>query len=273
MSAGRSSRLQRALMYAAATAFALWVLVPLYFIVMAAFSTQDAVYSYPKPLLPQHLSTETLTFFLKSDGVIPSLERSVVVAALTLVIALAVGTPAGYALSRFTFRGANVFRLSIVTTRAFPIVILAIPLTVTFLNWGIDDTVYGVALIHGALSMPFVVLITASAFASISVELEEAAMTLGCTRAEAMRRIVLPLARPGIAAAAVFTFIVSWNEVFAASILTLEHRTLPAQVLAVLESAPLPYRFAGGFVMLAPSLLVMFVGRKYLFNAYAKAGG
>jgi multiple sugar transport system permease protein len=273
MSAQRTSRLARAAMYAAAVLVSVWVLVPLYLIGLAAFSTQSDVYDYPKHLLPQHLTTQTLSYFLNSDGVVASLERSVLAAAITLVLALAVGTPAGYALARFPFRGASAFRMTIVTTRAFPIVILAIPLTVTFLRWGIDDTVYGVALVHAVLAMPFVVLVTASVFAGISTELEEAAMTLGCTRGTAFWRVVLPLARPGLAAAAVFTFIVSWNEVFAASILTLEHRTLPAQVLAVLESSPLPYRYAGGFVMLAPSLLVMLVGRKYLFNAYVRAGG
>jgi multiple sugar transport system permease protein len=97
----------------------------------------------------------------------------------------------------------------VVATRAFPIVILAIPLTVTFLQLGIDDTVYGVAFVHAVLALPFVVLVMAGVFVGISVELEEAAMVLGCTRPAAFRRIILPLARPGLATAAIFTFIVS----------------------------------------------------------------
>ena len=85
-------------------------------------------------------------------------------------------------------------------------------------------------------------LTTASVFSGISVELEEAAMTLGCTRASAFVRVIMPLALPGLAASAIFVFVISWNEVFAASVLTLRHRTLPAQVLAVLNeaAAPLP---------------------------------
>ena len=82
--------------------------------------------------------------------------------------------------------------------------------------------------------------------------------------------VVLPLALPGIAAAAIFVFIISWNEVFAASILTLRHQTLPAHVLAVLNESPLPFRFAGGFFMLAPSLIVIFVIRKYVFNMWGR---
>jgi multiple sugar transport system permease protein len=257
-------------LHATAVVLALWVLVPIYFITIAAFSTPDAVYDYPKQLLPRDVSTETMRFFLESEGVVGSLVRSVMVAGLTLVLALGIGTPAGYALARFGFRGADTFRLSIVSTRAFPIVILSIPLAVMFLRWGIDDTVFGLALAHTALALPFAVLVTSSVFAGISVELEEAAMTLGCSRASAFRRIALPLALPGLAAAAIFVFLISWNEVFAASILTLRNPTLPAQVLAVLDQSPLPFRFAGGFFLLAPSLIVIFVIRRYLFNMWGR---
>jgi multiple sugar transport system permease protein len=262
--------LRPVMLYSSAVLLSLWVLVPIYFITLAAFSTEAAVYEYPKHLVPQDLSTDTLRFFLESDGVVESLRRSVYVAALTLVIALGVGTPAGYAIARFAFRGADAYRLTIVSTRAFPIVILSIPLAVTYLRWGIDDSVLGVALAHTALALPFAVLVTSSVFAGISVELEEAAMTLGCSRLAAFRRVALPLALPGLAAAAIFVFIISWNEVFAASILTLRNPTLPAQVLSVLGEAPLPFRFAGGFFMLAPSLIVIFFIRKYLFNMWGR---
>jgi multiple sugar transport system permease protein len=264
------ARASSVLLHASALLLALWVLLPIYFIAVAAFSTPDAVYHYPKQLLPRDVSIETMRFFLESEGVLGSLGRSVMVAAVTLVIALAIGTPAGYALARFTFRGADSFRLAIVSTRAFPIVILSIPLAVIFLRWGIDDSVLGLALAHTALALPFAVLVTSSVFAGISVELEEAAMTLGCSRAGALRRVVLPLALPGLAAAAIFVFIISWNEVFAASILTLQNPTLPAQLLAVLEQSPLPFKFAGGFFLLAPSLIVIFVIRKYMFNMWGR---
>jgi multiple sugar transport system permease protein len=259
-----------AVKYGFAILLSLWVLLPIYFIALAAFSTEEAVYAYPKQLLPRDVSTDTMRFFLNSEGIVPSLWRSIEVALLTLVIALGVGIPAGYALARFAFRGSDAFRLGVVATRAFPIVILSIPLAVIFLRWGIDDTVYGVAIAHAALALPFAVLVTSSVFAGISVELEEAAMTLGCSRLSAVVRIVLPLALPGLAATAIFVFIISWNEVFAAAILTLRERTLPAQILAVLNSSPLPFKFAGGFFLLAPSLIVIIVIGKYLFNMWGR---
>ncbi|MDP8958204.1 MAG: carbohydrate ABC transporter permease [Actinomycetota bacterium] len=270
MSGPRTSRLRDVLLHAGAVLMALWVLLPVYFITLAAFSTEEAIYSYPKPLLPQEISTETMEFFLGAAGVLESFRGSVIVAFVTLVLAIAVGTPAGYALARFRFRGANGFRLLVVSTRAFPIVILSIPLAVTFIRFGIDDSYLGLALMHTALALPFTVLVTASVFAGISEELEEAAMTLGCSRLSAFRRVVLPLALPGLAAAAIFTWIISWNEVFAASILTLRNRTLPAQVLAALNQSPVPFRFAGGFFLLAPALVVIFVIRRYLFSLWGR---
>ena len=220
---------------------------------LARLLEHEDAYTYPKELLPRDLSTETMSFFIHFGGVLDALQRSVIVALVTLVLSLAIGTPAGYALARFAFRGADTLRLSVVGTRAFPIVILSIPLAVIFIRWGIDDTVLGVSIAHTALALPFVVLTTASVFAGVSPELEEAAMTLGCSRAKAFVKVALPLALPGLAASAIFVFIVSWNEVFAASLLTLRHRTLPAEVLSLLEGAPLNFRFAGGFFLMAPS--------------------
>jgi multiple sugar transport system permease protein len=258
------------LLHAGAAVMALWILAPIYFITLAAFSTQNAVYSYPKPLAPRDASTETVEFFLGAAGVLRSFRGSVIVAFATLALAIAVGTPAGYALARFRFPGADSFRLLIVSTRAFPIVILSIPLAVTYIRLGIDDSYFGLALMHTALALPFTVLVTASVFAGISEELEEAAMTLGCSRISAFRKVVLPLALPGLAAAAIFTWIISWNEVFAASILTLRNRTLPAQVLTALNQSPIPFRFAGGFFLLAPALVVIFVIRRYLFSLWGR---
>lgn len=270
MSPAGRRKLGRALLYAAAVLLAVWILVPVYFIALSAFSPPEVVRAYPKQLAPGELSVETMSFFLGVHGVLPSLQRSVAAAFITLVLAIAVGTPAGYALARFDFRGATTFRLLVISTRAFPIVILSIPLAVTFIRWGVDDTVLGVALMHTALALPFTVLVTASVFAGVSQELEEAAMTLGCTRLTAFRKVVLPLALPGIAAAAIFAWIISWNEVFAASILTIRNRTLTAEILAAVGQASPPYQFAGGFFLLAPALVVVFVIRKYLFSMWGR---
>jgi multiple sugar transport system permease protein len=229
------------------------------------------VRSYPKGVLPFiPFSLDTMRFFLASRGIVPGLINSVIVAVITLALSTLIAAPAGYATSRYLFRGRDSYRLSILAVRAFPVVILSIPLAVTFISLGIYDHVGSLALMHTALTLPTTVLVIGSVFASIPYELEEAAQVFGCTPLQAFRRVVLPLVLPGIAAAAIFTFVMSWNEVFAATVLTLQNRTLPAQVLVSLQQSSEPYKFAGGFFMLIPSLIFIFAIRKYLFNMWGQ---
>ncbi|OGO77358.1 MAG: sugar ABC transporter permease [Chloroflexi bacterium RIFOXYD12_FULL_57_15] len=262
--------LGRALTYALAILIALWILGPIYLIGVSAFGERLSAYAYPRPFWPAPFTFETMAFFLKSGGVIKSVQSSVIVALITLVLSTLIGAPAGYAIARFLFRGRDAFRLVVVSTRSFPIVILSIPLAVTFIEWGMYDSVYSLALMHTALALPFTILITSSVFASVPRDLEEAAQTLGCNQIEAFLRISLPLALPGLAAATLFTFVLSWNEVFAAVILTVRNRTLPALVLTVLSESQLPYRFAGGFFMMVPSLIFMLFIRRYLLNLWGR---
>lgn len=267
---GRQRLISRGLLYLLATLMALFILLPVYLIAVSAFSTPATVFTYPKSLMPTEISLETITFFLNASGVIDSFWRSVQVAIITLVLALLIGAPAGYALARYAFRGRDAYRLLVLSTRAFPIVILSIPLAVTYRALGINDTVIGVALMHTALALPFAVLITSSIFVSVPRELEEAAQTLGCNPFQAFLRISLPLSLPGLAAAAIFTFVLSWNDVFAAVILTLSNPTLPAKVLTALTQSPLYFQFAGGFLMLVPSLIVIFFIRRYLLGMWGR---
>lgn len=258
----------RALIYGAAVLIAAWVLFPLFLIAMAAFSPRAEIYKWPKSLIPSQLSLETFLFFLHSHGVLESTLNSIGVALLTIAFTLLLGAPAGYAIARYLFAGREAFKLGILMTKMFPVVILSIPLAVSFIRWGLYDTLPAVALLHTALALPFAIMITASVFAGVPRDLEEAALTLGCSRLQAFLRVALPLALPGLAAAALFTFVMSWNEVFAAIILTVHHRTLPAQVLVTLNESPLPFRFAGGFFMIIPALIVIFLIRRYLISLW-----
>ncbi len=156
-------------------------------------------------------------------------------------------------------------------TRAFPLPLLALPLAVMYIRTGLDDTLLGLSLIHTTLALPFAVLITFSLFSGLPVELEEAALTLGCSRIQAFLKVVLPLILPGLAASAIFAFIISWNEVFAASVLTIENRTLTAFLLNSLDVSPLHLKFAGGFVLVLPALIFLFLVRKYLFAMWGIA--
>ncbi len=262
--------LRRGSVYAVAVIIALWILLPIWLIVTMALSTPQAVRAFPKQFLPSPVSTDTLQFFLSADGVLKSTLNSVIVALLALVLSTVLAVPAGYAIARFAFRGRDAIRLGILSVRAFPIVVLAVPLAVVYLRLGIFDQTYSLAMMHAALTLPTTILVVASVFLSLPYELEEAAQVFGCTRLQAFRHVVLPLAVPGIAASAVLTFVLSWNEVFAAILLTITNRTLPAQILYTLDKSSDPFKFAGGFFMLIPSLIFIFFIRRYLFNLWGQ---
>lgn len=257
-------------LYIWAILITLFIVVPIYVIAVAAFTPRSVLNGFPKPLVPVAVSTDTMQAFLASRGVGQSVINSVIVGLLTLVLSLLLGAPAGYSLARFAFRGRDSFQMLILMTRAFPIAILAVPLTITFINWNLYDTLWAVALVHTALALPTTVLITASVFVAVPLDLEEAALTLGCTPLGAFLRVAMPLALPGLAAASIFTFVLSWNEVFASVILTVQNRTLPAQVLTQLDVSPLPYKFAGGFALIVPALIFIFFIRRYLFNMWGR---
>jgi multiple sugar transport system permease protein len=266
----RRRRVNRALTYAVAVLIALWILLPIVLIAGMAFSTVAAVRAFPKSLFPSPISVETMDFFLNSQGVLGSTGRSIVVALVTVVISTLVAAPAGYAISRYIFPGRDLFRLAILAVRAFPMVILAVPLAVMFIQLHMRDSLFSLSLLHTALTLPTTILVIGSVFASVPRELEEAAMIFGCSPLQAFLRIVLPLALPGVAASAIFTFVMSWNEVFAAVILTIRNRTLPAQILTTLGTSPLEYKFAGSFFMLVPAVVFIFFIRKYLFNMWGQ---
>ncbi len=266
----RQRQLRRAGTYALATLIALWILLPIWLIGTMAFSTSRDIYAFPKQIAPIPFSTETMEFFLNQQGIMSATRNSILVALLTLVLSTLIATPAGYAISRYFFIGRDAFRLSVLAVRAFPIVILAVPLAVTFIEWGMYDRVYSVALMHTALTLPTTILVVSSVFTSVPREFEEAAKVFGCNAWQAFMRVVLPLVLPGIAASAIFTFVMSWNEVFAATLLTIRNRTLPALILYQLNKSSLQFQYAGGFFMLVPSLIFIFFIRRYLFNMWGQ---
>jgi multiple sugar transport system permease protein len=259
---------RRMLFWSGVAVLCAWVLLPIYLVALGAFGGRLGVFKWPKSLLPGDTSLQAMTTFLNVDGVMQAFANSLIVAGLTVLFSILLGAPAGYALARYAFAGQNAFRVLILLTRAFPLAILALPLTVSFIRIGLYDTALGVSLVHTVLALPFAALVTQSIFMGLPREYEEAAWVFGCTRWQAFRRVILPLALPGLAATAIFAFVISWNEVFAASVLTVRQRTLTAYLLAVLSESPLHFRFAGGLLLIVPSIAFIFAVRRYLFAVW-----
>ena len=261
-------RRNRVLLQVACILITLFMAVPIYLIALAAMSSRQSLQKFPLSFIPDNFSTDTMQTFLQSTGILGGLINSVQVGVFTLVLSLLIGIPAGYAVARFAFRGREPYQLFLLFTRALPIVVLSVPLAQLFLQTGLYDSVFAVVLLHTALALPTTILITASVFLGVPRDVEEAARIFGCSPVQAFLKVVLPMAIPGIAAASIFTFVMSWNEVLGASILTLNQRTLPAQVLSSLSESPLAYRFAGGFLLVVPALVFIFFMRRYLTNMW-----
>lgn len=261
-------RRDRVLVQLGCVAITLFMGVPIYLIALAALSSRASLNQFPLPLIPTHVSGETMSAFLRSTGIVGGLINSISVGLGTVALTLLLGLPAGYALSRYAFRGRDPYQIGLLLTRALPIVVLSVPLARIFLDTGLYDTAYGVTLLHTALALPTTILITSAVFVGVSREQEEAAMIFGASPLAAFVRVVVPQALPGIAASAIFAFVLSWNEVLGASILTLNRRTLPAQVFVTLADSPLAFRFAGGLALVLPALLFIAVVRRYLLNMW-----
>jgi multiple sugar transport system permease protein len=158
--------------------------------------------------------------------------NSLTVAAVTTAISLTIGVMAGYSLSRLRFFGAKTFGMGIFITYLVPPTLLFIPLSQVINQIGVSDSLWALFLSYPTFLVPFCTWLLMGYFKTIPKELEECAMIDGCTRVQALLRIVLPLAIPGIVCAGLFSFTLSWGEFLYALtfILDTEQKTLPVGV-------------------------------------------
>ncbi len=185
--------------------------------------------------------------------------NSAVVTVLTVLVCLVVGITGAYSLSRYRFRARGQILLYYLVVRMFPAVLLLLPIFIALRVLGLYDTHLGLALAYTAFLTPVSIWILKGFFDSIPPELEDAARIDGCTRAGAIVRVVLPLARPGVAATAVLIAISSWNEFLFALMLTTSQgiRTWPVGLQLMVGEYQLPWGLltAGGIISIAPILL------------------
>ncbi|MFN3283295.1 MAG: carbohydrate ABC transporter permease, partial [Pseudothermotoga sp.] len=177
------------------SAVTLWFLGPLFFIFLASLTPSSDFYSMSK-IFPSKLTLEHIYKLLVNLGGWRALLVSIQVAIVAIAISFALGIPAGYALTRYIFPGKNMIKLVMLFTRSVPLVVIAVSLVTMYLRLNLADTMFGVALAHAAMVLPFVVLITSSIFSGVFVEYEEAGMIFGLSRFGAFLRITMPLALP-----------------------------------------------------------------------------
>lgn len=210
------------LRYAAVSAALIAALLPVYWMLTISFKTEVDQFSVPPRWL---LFQPTLVhyrdaFLARSFG--QYLLTSAVVATLSTLCAMVLGTLAAYGLARFRFprRLDSHLALWILSTRMFPPIVTVIPLFLMMRDVRLLNTRASLIIVYTGFNLPFVVWMMRGFFREIPRELEEAALVDGDSRLGALRRIVLPLVAPGLAATAVFCLIISWNEFLFALVLT-----------------------------------------------------
>ncbi len=205
----------------------LYLIAPLYVLIKISISGGKDVFTAHPSFLVHDFTWKHWSKVLASGYLWPSLRRSLIVATATTVVAVIIAAPAAYVISRLPRGTKYVTVLALFFTRMFPEVSLALPIAVNFIKWGMMDTHVGLVLAHLIMALPFVAWVLVGTYETIPVDLEEAACVDGAGKIGTLMRVVLPLAAPGIAVAAIFTWLMSWNEFTYALYLSLSTRTLP----------------------------------------------
>jgi multiple sugar transport system permease protein len=243
------------------------ITIPYLWIVLTALKRPVDAAAVP----PKLTSPTTLDGFrqLSQNGFVESLKNSAIITVLSTVATLAVGVPAGYAFARGKFTGRRVLAGWLLFSRMIPAVIFIVPLFLFFYRLNLIDTFRGMTLAYMTGLLPFTILVSASYFLEVPIELEEAARIDGCSRAQAFRRVSLPLVLPGITSITLLIGIAAWSEYFIPLILGGD-RTTPATVGLVsfigIDSTNQGALAAGALTLVVPTLLATLLAQRGLMR-------
>ena len=193
---------------------------PFLYLLLTSFKTPLDAIAVPPTVLPGVWTLENYVSALSRAGVPAALVNSVVTAVISTALSLLLAVPAAYAITRFRTPSGRVFILAALVTRMVPTIAVGAPLIEVMRSLGLTDTSFGLALAHTTISLPLSIWLMASFFEAVPDELGEAAEVDGCSRLQAMVRVVLPVVSGGLAVTAIFAFLASWNEFLFALLLT-----------------------------------------------------
>lgn len=218
-----------ALRYGAAVAVTLLFLFPIYWLFMISFKTPEEIFASPPVWWPETLQLANYAVLFK-DGDVVTIWNSVVIASVSTFFAMIIGTMCAYSIARFR-TGGNFFTDWLLSNRMVPPIVIVFPVFLLYVKVGLVDSYTGLILLYTAFNLPYVVWMMRGYIQDIPLELEESALVDGCTRWQVFLRVVMPMARSGFFATAVFTFVFAWNEFIFALVLTrAEVTTFPVQV-------------------------------------------
>jgi trehalose transport system permease protein len=242
----------------------LLVLFPIYLVFMVSVAPGIAIFGERPALLVTH---PTLRFWMRviarGDLWAPLL-KSLTVASLTTMAAIATAAPAAYVIARLPARLRYGLVIGLLVTRMFPEFAIGVSVATRFARVGLVDDYLGLILAHLIGALPFIAWILVGTFEDIPRELEEAAAIDGTSRLGTLLRVIVPAATPGIAVAALFVWLYSWNEFLYARLLTTSQNTLPLQVFQAIDRGTKQQMAAVAAVLLLPILCVVSVLQRYL---------
>jgi multiple sugar transport system permease protein len=204
--------------YALAIALTVIFVFPVYWLFIISFKTPDEIFAFPPVWYPQSLQLANYKVLFK-DGDAATVWNSLILASVSTFIAMILGTIAAYSIVRFKTGGENL-AVWIISQRMMPPVAIVFPVFLLYVWFGWVDTYLGLIILYTAFSLPYVIWMMRGYIEDIPLELEESALVDGCTRWEVLWKVVLPMARSGLFATAVFTFVFAWNDFLFALVLT-----------------------------------------------------
>jgi multiple sugar transport system permease protein len=254
-------------------AFSLIVITfPIYWMVAGAIQDTSSLFSGRPNLVPVGLTLASFTDLLSSTNTITYLKNSIIVTTFAVLFSTAVSTMAGYGLARFKFRGRVSIARSILFTYMFSPIVLGIPLYILFYRFGMLNTYFSVILAQSAIATPFGIWLMWQYFQTIPVSVEEAAWMQGASYTRTLWDVVLPMARPGYVATAIFSFAVSWSDFTMAKLVLTNPKSYTIMVGAqqFLERNDIGWgqTMATGVIISIPSFLILLFLQDYLLQGF-----
>lgn len=242
----------------------LFFITPVYLMFKVSFSSPGEVLTAHPSFWFQEFTAKHWRDVLTSGYLSAPLVKSLSVATMTTLAALILTAPGAYVISRMRPGVKYAVVLALFFTRMFPDVGIALPIAVTFIKWNLLDTQLGLILAHLTKVLPFIAWVLVGTFETIPIDLEKAAWVDGASKLQTLWRVVLPLSAPGIAVAAMFVWLDSWNEFTFALYLTLSRNTLPLQTFYYVQRGNWFQAAAYSALLTLPVMLVTFLLQRYL---------
>jgi multiple sugar transport system permease protein len=244
--------------------YTLFALFPLIWMVTLSFKPDEQMFTTIFVFTP---TLENFRAVLGQEGFLRSLWNNLVVSSLAVALSLVVGVPTAYALGRYQFKGREDIALTFLSFRFAPEILVIIPLYLIYQKLGLFDSVFGLVWVYQLISLPLLIWLLRSFFEDISPDIEGAAQLDGYSRWQVFFKVVLPMVKPGIVAAALLCFIFCWNSfTFALQLGGASRQTSTVSMTRFLASDTVHYGWVAAAALLSalPALILALFIQKHL---------